>query len=384
MDTSTLISMNIPTKMSRGFTLSEIMIALAISSILMAGVLTVMGTSKRTYALQTELAELNDNARFIMDELKNVIREAGYSGCQSVFNNPFWQAGDDLKNDLDIKNSPIKLPSDILTVEHFPQLKTDGILNEGDSTITLANNSILPQNNDSLTIKDCGTSVGQVYTANIVSSDIPSDPWAKVKVPILGSLWKNYIAPVDVFLGDLVNPGNRPRITYKVMFDEDVFTLFKCPGTINSDSNGDGDMCNDYTTVAQEAFRLIEGVQNLQVRYGIDTDNDTIPNRYDTNPNSPIGRIISVRFTLLMRTINKRNIGGPVNFTFNLDADPNLQYNPSDEKAHEEGYYHRLFTTTVLVRNSIYPITTNNNAVLPSSPPPVLPNSNSSGSSGFQ
>ncbi|MEK8016828.1 MAG: PilW family protein, partial [Candidatus Parabeggiatoa sp.] len=95
---------------------------------------------------------------------------------------------------------------------------------------------------------------------------------------------------------------------------------------------------------------FIEGVQNMQIRYGIDgPDDDNAPERYTTQPTG--GTVVSVRLTLLMRTAQKRGIGKPRDKTYLLD--PDVSYNPRKNNKLEEGYRHRLFTTTVNVRNSL-------------------------------
>ena len=92
----------------------------------------------------------------------------------------------------------------------------------------------------------------------------------------------------------------------------------------------------------------------MQVRYGIDiAPGDGIPNRYSTTPTlGPTdNKVVSVRITLLMRTNNKRgDLEGATDRDFRLD--PSLTYNPQqDNAALENGYRHRMFTTTIEVRN---------------------------------
>jgi len=69
---------------SRGLSLIELMVALAISAILMLGVATVFLGSKRGYQVNTEVAALQENARFALHTLTTEIRNAGYSGCGSL------------------------------------------------------------------------------------------------------------------------------------------------------------------------------------------------------------------------------------------------------------------------------------------------------------
>ncbi|UCE89961.1 MAG: PilW family protein, partial [Pseudomonadota bacterium] len=68
----------------RGVTMVELMVALAISSILMLGVGTVYVTSKHSYKLQDELAKLQEDARFVYHTMTTDLRMAGYVGCSKL------------------------------------------------------------------------------------------------------------------------------------------------------------------------------------------------------------------------------------------------------------------------------------------------------------
>lgn len=63
---------------SRGFTLVEIMIALAIGLFLTAGLLTLVQAMKRTSVTQTGMSQLQDNERMAMTLVADVIQSAGY------------------------------------------------------------------------------------------------------------------------------------------------------------------------------------------------------------------------------------------------------------------------------------------------------------------
>lgn len=67
-------------KRESGFTLVEIMVALSISLLLMAGVVQVFAGNRETYRLQAGLATLQENARFAVDLLRRDLSMAGYPG----------------------------------------------------------------------------------------------------------------------------------------------------------------------------------------------------------------------------------------------------------------------------------------------------------------
>lgn len=69
---------------SHGLSLIELMVALAVSSILLLGVATIYTASKRSYNVNTGIATIQENARFSLHFLTTEIRQAGYTGCSSL------------------------------------------------------------------------------------------------------------------------------------------------------------------------------------------------------------------------------------------------------------------------------------------------------------
>ena len=65
----------------RGLTLVELMVAIVMGLVLLAGVATVFVANKQTYRVQDALARVQENGRFAMTFLGRDIRQAGYFGC---------------------------------------------------------------------------------------------------------------------------------------------------------------------------------------------------------------------------------------------------------------------------------------------------------------
>lgn len=348
----------------QGFSLIEIMIALVISLILMAGVLTIMSSSKRTYLLQDELGQLQENARFALDDIAFNLRVAGFYGCsatrpnglsaaapirglnnQSIITafrdaNGVYLINPDVKTANAGKNEPA---SDILQVATLGRSTNlcDSTNNASAATnitnleISTGSEIFLPNADyplgGSLILADCGG--GQTYK-------VASRAGAKVKIE--GNFGRTYRCPIDLFSGEesviryevrAVDKDNDSSARDAV----DGFALFR------TDPNNPPNM-----------RLLVDGVQNLQVRLGIDTDNSGVANRYVPIAQNIAGKVVSVRVTLLMRTPNFQgslpDITNPESYTFTLD--PDIVYLPMrNNLPNERGYRHRIFSTTIQVRN---------------------------------
>lgn len=356
----------------QGFTLTEIMVALAISSILMAGALTIMSSSKRTYALQSELSDLQENARFVIEELARHIRIAGYHGCRSddpprdaatkvpiSLGAPFGMLlnGTSVNNRdiVDENGNTVSFPQSdalVITALSEPLQLVNLNLVSGATNIQFHPRSILPDSADPfrnrLVVSNCGGT--EVY--KVTSSG--TNP-----VTIEPPLNIDFKQPVSVFLV-------ASAISYEVKSIEDgQFALFRC-----EDRDNDG-VCPEPADTAtgqleEREERLAEGIENMQVLYGIDTDpppttdpQDRIPNQYTPTPNlGPNDKVISVRISLLMRTNDKRgDLEGATDKTFHLAPDLTFDgktepYNPQQHNSTlESGYRHRMFIKTIQVRN---------------------------------
>lgn len=72
---------NRSTRRQNGFSLVELMVAMVIGLILTAGVISVYLTSKKSYSVDTGLAQVQENGRFAMSFMEPLVRMGGYMGC---------------------------------------------------------------------------------------------------------------------------------------------------------------------------------------------------------------------------------------------------------------------------------------------------------------
>lgn len=64
-----------------GFSLVELMVAMALSLILLAGVLAIFASSRTTYETTDRLSRIQESGRFALDSTVRDLRSAGYLGC---------------------------------------------------------------------------------------------------------------------------------------------------------------------------------------------------------------------------------------------------------------------------------------------------------------
>lgn len=72
-----------------GFSLIELMIAITLGGVILAGVLGTVLASKRSFTVQNETSNIQASYRFAMEFLSRDIRLAGYAGCASPYKTSF-------------------------------------------------------------------------------------------------------------------------------------------------------------------------------------------------------------------------------------------------------------------------------------------------------
>ena len=72
--------------LNRGFSLVELMVALLITLILLAGIGQIFLSSKKSFVIQDSLGRLQENGRYAMETLAQDVRRAGFWGGNADIN----------------------------------------------------------------------------------------------------------------------------------------------------------------------------------------------------------------------------------------------------------------------------------------------------------
>lgn len=305
---------------SKGFTLVELMVAMVIGLLMMGGVIQVFTSNKQTHRLQEAMARVQENGRIAIQIMSQDIRMADFWGCTTsstdIFNN---LDPDDPRNttDIDLNDGGIggtDGATDTITLQGAfggSMYITPPFMLNTAADISVSPDATMIKEDDIILISDCNSGdifeVTSVDTNSAVQTNVVHNG---AGININQRLSRTYIGDASIYV--------MRRITYAVTDNE--LTL--------SDNGG----------VAQT---LVDGVDNLQILYGEDTDGDLVPNRYvDATLVGDWAEILTVRITLTMRS--EDNIASSEdNIASKEDAD------------NGDRRIRRIFTTTVSIRNRL-------------------------------
>ncbi|MGE0386735.1 MAG: PilW family protein [Gammaproteobacteria bacterium] len=364
----------------RGFTVTEMMVAALIGLFLLAGAVSMLVSTRRTYNVQTDLSRIQENARFTMDMMQRDIRMAGYFGCHNSLNNVQNQLNGATGGKLYDSTSPLEgleqgaagwAPSNN-TADAV--VANRGGTNEGDSVAQ--NDATLIAGSDAITIRRLsGTS--WAVTADMAG---PGDD-----VQIL----HNITDGVSLQAGDIVAVSDCSAT--------DIVALTQVPAVGATGglkhAVGAGDKGNSVATLSKRydktarvspvvfvryyvgrttldgsvepaLFRqtlnqgdlltqkLIDGVESMQITYGVDTNGDKIPDTYVPANDGQLGnsttnwdRVAAVRVALLLRSPTAVDVDIDEN-TYTVNGQEMFGGASPDDRRRR-----RVIMTTIFVRN---------------------------------
>lgn len=323
----------------RGIGLIELMIAITLSLVLSAAVIQVFVSSKNNYRLQDSVAILQENGRFAISYLAEDIRMAGFSGCSSIdkvaINNVVKTVPTGSNTQLDpnsvlFDSSAIvrgvdnvqdsnatfgtsglkaKDGTDVLIVRRAVSggASVSSALAAFTSDIPINVNSLGLKNGDVLVISDCANAdlfrVTTVTGAATAAQSLSHDGTVNTSSALSKQYGKE--AEVLAFQSATYFVRDTTRTTPQGKPIRSLFVTMRTAG-----QGGVTDIKNDYTA------ELVEGVEDMQLEYGVDTNADGNNNvdtagEYKTANNvtaAEWSKVVSVRINLLMQSTDDSGI----------------------------------------------------------------------------
>ena len=291
------------------------LVAMAIGVIVLAGVVQLFASNRQTYRSIDTTSRLQENARFAMFFLARDIRNSDYWACIPV------RGG--LKEDTSY---------------------ADGILGSNDESVSGLVDS------DSITLSGAygnGTNVVSVVnnTSDSVVTVGSTGDFSAGDVVVVGNCEAAQIATVNakttssLTLDDaLIRDFGVDASVYKVVAKRYFLGLGVSSNEpslfVENDLNGDG----DFADTGESSQELVEGIENLQILFGYDSDGDTAPDAYVDAETTGLdmGDVISVRVILVARSME------------NNVATTSRVYNSVTDRR-----FVKSFSSTVAIRNRL-------------------------------
>lgn len=341
----------------QGMTLIELMIAVIISITLLSGLIEVYLGSKQSYNLVEESSRLQENGRFALEIMTREIRGADFYGC---LRDP---DSNTLTNNLNMASSEYSAAQHEFgeSLAGFDNLTLDGIASTSDSisfsgatggsinvstgpgdgaNLDIEVNSGLNQY-DIVIISDC--SGGDIFEINNASPDSGTIVH-NTGNPGVGNGPGNSNSNPDC------NVANKHCLSKDYPNGANIYKVGRVGYDIRPGFNGNNGLFR--TGNDGNAIEIIENVENLQVLYGEDTDEDRFhtPNQYVNATNigyvnnanaGRIGNAITVRISLLLK--GERDL---------LPQNTNQSHQLLDVTiATNDRRIYKIFSTTITIRN---------------------------------
>ncbi|OOG24911.1 hypothetical protein B1C78_07500 [Thioalkalivibrio denitrificans] len=352
----------------QGLSLVELMVALLIALILTAGVIQIFLGSNQTYRFTEGASRVQENARFAMDTLQRDLRMAGYRGCtrnitswlndtsgtewEHILGGPAvtgWEAGGTAPGNL------FALPGTASWSNGTASALPTAINNDGNR---IPGSDILVVNG--ARVLDIQPSASQPQ-GSVISLTGPNGlPGHSIVLAVAGDcsggdLWQKQSSDsaANLSRGSGGSPGNWPPAGTpfaNIHGGETQILSFRSTAYyVRTGASGEPslyrlrlDPRNDEDWQAEE---LVEGVESMQVLYGLDDTGNRTADEYVTAAGvSDWESVVSVRVALLMRSPQEVN-NEPDTRVYNLIG---TRIDPVDDRR-----IRQVATTTVAVRNRL-------------------------------
>ena len=326
----------------------EVLVALVISLFLLGGVVQVYTANKASYSFTDAISRIQENGRYAMDTMTTDLRMAGFFGC-AIFDPDDTE---NIVNNLD-PNGPGYDPAlyDFILAGVIEGTEGDGL--NGSDSVTLrgakpnqvnvhppynvstsamihvtANDNIVP--GDIVMVSNCrGADIFQV--TNTTTSTNASQ---NAVVHNTGGGSPGNYNP------DNCQGGNAHCLSQTYGADAAMFEMQTVTYSIQPGASGEPALWRSENGVDVE---LVEGIEQMQVLYGLDTDDDDHPNQYVTIDNVPdTFDVMAVRLMLLVRS----------DTDFIAETNQTYSYNGANTVAPDRRL-RQVFSTTIALRNRI-------------------------------
>lgn len=379
----------------RGLSLVELMIAMLVGLILMAGALSMFLANRRSYTLQSAVARMQENGRFALDFLRPQLRLAGYTGCgnQSIWQNPQVNLLNDQSDIFDFSRAiqgydynTTNVGSSYTISSETPALASAAsdwtpalpstLWNAIGSTVIAGSDIIMIHavNPGGIAVQPPSGNGGG-SAANIKVYNGSSLTGLTSQIGFLTNCQQAAVFQItnaNVSSATVVHsetsqysPGNssQDKVLSTMTMPASLYTMQTYVYFIGRGADGGPalymvQLTGNYTNLVNTITlatpqELVPDVANMQILYGLDTDGDGIANQYVAAgdiANWATADIVSVRIALLIAS--DKNVV-PATALTPIDVDSVAVTPPPNPGATTTQRMYKVFIETVAVRNHI-------------------------------
>lgn len=335
----------------RGLSLVELMISVTLGLLLSAAVTQVLLASRASDNVQDSLSQIQESARFAMRYMGREIRMAGFIGCQTLNNInvnsialPVAEVDFGSATALTADNNVAAgnafgavAGSDILHIKRASDefIRISGAIVPSSDHIQVENNSAGLVNGDFVLVSDCDSAdVFRITsTPTAAGNGVATLAHAAGASNSAGSLSKIYSADAEVFALEEIHFFVRDSGRDSAKGDA-INSLYVRQRLVGSGG------------AMSAAIELLEGVEDMQLQLGVDTDGDQSVDQYLTaNAVADWTTVLSVKITLQLYGSNSSAVGGgnPQSFTSAS----------GEEVTVDDGRIRRVFNNVFAIRNKL-------------------------------
>lgn len=303
---------------ARGFSLIELMIAMVIGLVVIAGVASVFVSSRQSFRTQESMAQVQESGRFLGYVMYPYVRLAGF-----------------LPDPLNQVNPPAIYVGDPVNMAIDDRRAVWGVNNAAGGAIAVFGGTITPKaGTDVLVVRYVGqnsfgvaTGDGQMRTCqNLGNSDGVANANYIKSNEMAEDIY--YISAAEVGIGTSVQGLSNLNCRAVVRNATTGLALAPALGPVDQP--------------------VANGVQDMQVLYGVNTDNDGAPNIYRTAAQvTDWTRVVSIRITTTIESAEASENTRPT-------ATATVQGGATTGEVRiAQGRVRRTYQTTILVRNKL-------------------------------
>ena len=338
----------------RGLTLTELMVSVAISLAVLVALSSIYLSSRGAYRTNEALARVQETGRFALDWISRDLRSSGFAGCLSrgarvtVYSNPrpagpvplavlrgyeraagfTYPAGIERLAD-DVQSDAVR----IVAADPTARAYLDGDSDVAAATITIRDNKAGFEPDDVLLVSDCERSA--VFTVTAVQGK---------PTRLVHAADRN---------GGLDTPTHRISPPFKAREGAFVARFDSVAYFVGRPKDGKDAPPSLYRAGLERTERVVEGVEDLDLLYGIDGDGDGAVDGYlraDQVDAAQWDRVLSVRVSLVAVSAEAVAAGGAQSVYM---RDNNGDTVIDGQQARGDRRLRQVFTTTVSLRNRL-------------------------------